>query len=183
RGGGHAPQGAGGPRLIRVRRGELAEAGTECILRPVRADGAAVTGAARRLEAAGGDPVSLARGPSDEAPLGSALLTPGGGLAAAFVVHVVVQTLDEPPGPASVRRGLVNALRRAADFGIASLALPPLGSGAGSLAGEETAALMVEVLRRHLEAGAPPREFEIVVESEYDEAVFRRLTADGGVRP
>lgn len=165
--------------MIRVVRGDLAAAEAECILRPVRSDGAPVTGVSRRVEARAGERVTSRVAAQGDSPVGTAFITPGGALAAPFLVHVVVQAVDEPPTSLTVRRGLVNALRRAADVGIASVALPPLGGGAGNLEAEETARLVVEVIRGHVEEGRAPLEFQVVVESEYEEAVFRALVAAG----
>lgn len=161
--------------MILVVRGDLAVAEAECVLRPVRSDGAPVTSASRRVEAGAGGGVADRMVAQGDSPVGTAFITPAGELPAAFLVHVVVQSLDEPVSAFSVQRGLLNALRRAADFGITSLALPPLGGGAGSLNAEENARVVVEVLRNHVAEGKPPLEFRIVVESEYEESVFRSL--------
>lgn len=166
--------------MIRTVRGELADSRCECLIRPVRSDGAPVTAAGRRLEAAAGPRVAEKVAAQGESPLGTAFLTQGGDLAADFLIHVVVQSVSEPPTPGTVRRGLVNALRRAADFGVASLALPPLGAGAGNLELEDTARVMMEALREHLADGNAPVEIEIVVESEYEESVFRAVGAEQG---
>ena len=74
----------------------------------------------------------------------------------------------------SVERGLRNALRRAADFRIDSLALPPLGFGVGNIDAESTAQMLVDVLAAHAQGGEPPTALEIVVETEYEEEIFRR---------
>ncbi|HSG46935.1 MAG TPA: macro domain-containing protein [Longimicrobiales bacterium] len=158
-------------------RGDLARAEAECVLRPVRADGAAVTAASRRVEAGAGARVADRVAAQGDSPVGTAFITPAGELSTAFLVHVVVQSVDEPVSTLSVQRGLLNALRRAADFGIASMALPPLGGGAGSLDAEEKARVVVEVLLNHVAEGQPPLEFQIVVESEYEESVFRSLVS------
>ena len=107
--------------------------------------------------------------------MGGAVLTPGGALSASFLIHVVVQSPDEPVTASGIRRGLLNALRRASEFGIASLAFPPVGVGPGNLDVEDAARILQEVLSEHHEGGENPRELLIVVESEYEEEVFGRL--------
>jgi O-acetyl-ADP-ribose deacetylase (regulator of RNase III) len=111
-------------------------------------------------------------------PVGGAVLTPAGGLAAGFLIHVVVQSSDEPETQVSVERALKNGLRRAVDWGLESLALPPLGLGAGALEPEEAARALVEILANHLAEGAPPLELTIVVGSDYEAFLFRRLVEE-----
>ncbi len=166
--------------MIRVVRGDLVAAAVECILRPIRSDGEAVTALGRRLEAAAGDEVIERLAAMGESPVGTALLTPAGALRSSFLVHVVLQSVEEPVNESALRRGLVNALRRASDFGIESLALPPLGVVAGALEAEEMARVVVEVLRDHLAEGAAPTSVEIVVESEYEESIFAAAVGAAG---
>ena len=58
----------------------------------------------------------------------------------------------------SVQRALRNGLRRASDWGLASLALPPFGMAVGAADPEVAARVLVEILFNHLDEGAPPRE-------------------------
>lgn len=170
--------------MIVVRRQDLAAAAAdvEAVVRPVRSDGEALTAVGRRLEVAAGPDVVARLREMGDLPVGGALLTPGGDLASSFLVHVVVQAPDEPVTEAGVRRGLVNALRRASELGIASLALAPLGVGAGNLDAEAAARIMEEVVGEHRDSGEPPRTLVIVVESDYEERIFGRL-ASGEERP
>lgn len=161
--------------MIRVRRGALTEAATEALLRETRPDGAVVSPAGRALLGRLGEAAHLLE--LDDAPLGSAWISPAGPLAASFLIHLVVQGTDEPVSEESVRASLTNGLRRAAAFGIESVALPPLGVGAGNLDHERAARIVVETLAAHLEQGRPPSVFEVVVASEYEEDVFRRAAA------
>lgn len=160
--------------MIRIRRGRLGDATTEAVLRPVRSDLAAVTPASRQVGLEAGAAVAERLDGLGDVPVGGAVVTPGGALAAGFLIHAVVQAPDQPMTESTVRRALVNGLRRAQEWGIASLALPPLGTGAGSLEPERWAELVVGVLREHVRGGDQPRELEVVVESEYEEEIFRR---------
>ncbi len=161
--------------MIRVVRGTLAEATSEALLRETRPDGAVVSPSGKALLGRLGDAAHLLD--LDDAPRGSAWISPAGPLAASFLIHLVVQGHDEPVSAESVRLAFTNALRRAAAFGIDSVALPPLGVGAGNLDHERSAAIVVEAIAAHLEQGRPPSVFEVVVASEYEEEVFRRAAA------
>jgi len=76
-----------------------------------------------------------------------------------------------------LERALKNALRRASDFGLESVALPLLGSGPGQLAVEVSAPLILRVLDEHrVEHGTPDR-FLLTVDSEFHAAVFSEAAA------
>ncbi|MGH7606590.1 MAG: macro domain-containing protein, partial [Gemmatimonadales bacterium] len=113
------------------------------MLRPVSAEWDAVTPPMRRLEAAAGAQVEAACRRMGELPVGSAVITGAGALTAQFMVHVVVRSREEPVTPASVRRGLENGLRRLAEWAIESVAMAPLGTGAGNLDAEDAARIMI----------------------------------------
>jgi O-acetyl-ADP-ribose deacetylase (regulator of RNase III) len=168
--------------MIEVRIGELADARESALLRPIDANWGAVTPATRRLELAAGPALADQCRRLGELPVGSAVITGAGELAAEFMVHVVVRSIDEPVSPAGVRRGLVNGLRRLAEWGIESVAMPPLGTGAGNLDAEESARVMIPVIREHQLACARPLRVAIVVEGDYEFEVFRRIVADSSPR-
>ena len=163
--------------MIRITRGDLAASSAEGVIRPSRSDGMAINAVGLRLETVAGPIVMERITGQGDLPAGTAVLAPSGGLACTFLINVVVQSVEEPVTSHTVQRGLVNALRRAADFGIESLALPPLGVGAGNLEVEESAKVIVDVIRNHVSEGVPPLEFEIVVESDYEASVFAGLAS------
>jgi len=159
--------------VIQVVLGELTGVGAEAVLRPVGGDLDAVTPLSRRVGLEAGEGVRRRLEATGELPVGGAVVTPGGGLSATFLIHVVIQSREEPSSPETVRRALQNGLRQATDWGVQRLALPPLGTGAGHLDAEASAAVMVPVIAAHL-AGAPlPREVTLVVGSQYEEQAFR----------
>jgi O-acetyl-ADP-ribose deacetylase (regulator of RNase III) len=162
---------------IRVRIGDLGETKAAAIVRAVRSDGEAITAIGRRLEMLAGPTMSKRLQGIGDLPVGGAVLTPGGELPADFVIHAVLQSSEEPVTPHTVQRALLNALRRARDFGLTTVALPPLGTGAGNLDAEDAAQLIVDVLRDHLQDPGEPRSFEIVVESAYEEELYARAVA------
>ncbi|MEX0907789.1 MAG: macro domain-containing protein [Gemmatimonadota bacterium] len=163
--------------MIRVVLGELAEADVEAVLRPVTGEWGAVTPAMRRLEVAAGEAPARQYRQLGELPVGSAVITSAGDLSAQFMIHIVVRSIDERVTPSGVRRGLQNAIRRLEEWGIQRVAVAPLGTGAGNLDADESAAIMVPVLAESIHAGGPPLEVEIYVESEYEHDVFTRHAA------
>jgi len=163
--------------VIEIRRGELADVDAAAVVRPISADGMAATAAVRRLELAAGPGLDEDCRRLGELPPGAAAITPAGALAADFVIHVVVRSREEPASAALVRRALQNALRRVAEWGIASVALPPLGVGAGNLDAEESAGIMIPLLLEHAATSPGPFRAVIVVDGEYELDVFGRELA------
>jgi serine/threonine-protein kinase len=161
--------------MIRVVLGALADQPTDAVLRPIRSDLAPVSSVSRDVAQRAGDGVADRLRALGQIPVGGAVLTPGGGLAASFVIHAVVMSEDEPQSRASVEKALRNGLARATDWGLASLALPVLGLGAGSMEPEEAARGFVALLLEHVEAGRPPLDLTVVAGSEYERALVEGL--------
>ncbi|MGH7475063.1 MAG: macro domain-containing protein [Longimicrobiales bacterium] len=158
--------------MIRLVVGDVVEATTEAVLRPVAADWSAVTPAMRRLEVAAGEAVAAQCERLGELPIGSAAITGAGELAAKFMVHVVVRSAEEPVSVAGVRRALLNGLRRLGEWDIQSASLVPLGTGAGNLDAEEVAELMAPMLLEHVSGSGAAQELTLYVENEYEREAF-----------
>ena len=160
--------------MIRVVQGELADTDAAAVLRPVSAEWDPVTPATRRLELAAGIAVVEECKKLAELPVGSAVITHAGNLKAEFMVHVVVRSFLEPVSEAIVRRALQNGLRRLTQWGIDTVAIAPLGTGAGNLDPEDSAREMIPLLLEHLSTAQPPTRIDVVVDSEYEYDVFER---------
>lgn len=160
--------------MIEVRVADLTAVGAAAILRPVAADWSAVSAASRRVEILAGPVVLEQCHRLGELPVGSAVITGAGELPASFLVHVAVRSFDQQVTPAVIRRALSNGLRRLDDWGIESVALPPLGTGAGNLDAEEAAAVMIPALLEHLRNIRRPLKVILAVETEYERGAFDR---------
>ncbi|HUG40059.1 MAG TPA: macro domain-containing protein [Longimicrobiales bacterium] len=158
--------------MIEVRIAELADIEAGAVMRPVASDFSPVTPAMRRLDLAAGPMVEQQCARMGELPVGSAVITAGGGVAAAFIVHVAVRSAEENATETGVRRGLRNGLRRLVEWEIESVAVAPLGTGAGNLDAEEAAEVMIPVLAEHLRAAPYPSRVALVVDDEYQLSVF-----------
>lgn len=158
--------------------GQLAAQQVDALVRPVRSDLAPVSAASRDVGLAAGEELEERLSRLGALPIGGAVLTPSGKLSAAFLIHVVVQSEEEPQTDLSVQRALRNGLRRATDWGLASIALPPLGLTVGTTEPEESARALVEILFNHLDEGAAPLDLTIVVGSTYEVELFEALVAD-----
>lgn len=161
--------------MIEVKRAELSEVEVEAVVRPVRADLSPVNVASRDLAARAGSRVEEHLERLGSLPIGGAVITPAGDLACDFLIHVVVMSEDEPQTSHTVQRALQNGLRRATDWALASLAVPPLGIGVGTTEPEVAARALAEILFNHVDEGAPPLDLTIVVTSDYEADLFGRI--------
>lgn len=163
--------------MIQVRVGSLHDVEAEALLRPVSSELAAVTGVGRDVDLRVGEAIHERLRALGTIPVGGAIVTPGGDLAVPFLIHVAVQSSEEAVTEAGIARALLNGLRRASEWDIESVALPPLGTGAGNLSPEASAAAMLPVLASHLASESHPGTVTIVVPNEYEEEIFRAALA------
>lgn len=164
--------------MIRVVTSALADMEVEAIVRAVRSDLAPVSAASRDVAIAAGADLEERLERLGSLPVGGAVMTPAGDLRAEFLIHAVVMSEDEPQTQFTVQKAVRNALARAADWGVASLALPPLGIGVGLTEPEDAADALVQLLANHLEEGRPPLDLVIVTSSAYERDMFAGLVAE-----
>ena len=164
--------------MIHVVVDDLAFLEVDAVLRPADASLDPVTPSGVRLDRQAGAAFLAQRRVTSPLEAGAAVVTGAGELATPLIVHVVIQDPDASPGRETIRRALVSAWQRAAEWQLARLAAPPIGAGGGLLGVEEAALLRAETFP----AGRDfPRELAIVVEREDDrvtvEAALRRRPA------
>jgi serine/threonine-protein kinase len=161
--------------MIRVVSAGPREAKVDAILRSVSSDCEPDTPFSRQVEIALGPEVSGRIQAMGDLPLGAAVITPGGGLGVNFTIHVVLQSPEQAPAPDILRLALRNGLRRAEEWGIETLALPPLGTGAGKMDAQDSAAVMLPIIREFLLTAESLREVSILAGSPYETDVFSGL--------
>ena len=171
--------GADGTPAIDVRVEDLGFWEGEALARPVTAELGATTALLRRLEVAGGPALASQLRTSEPLAVGAAIVTGPGALRVDLVVHAVVSSREERVTRDAVRRATLSALQRAADFGIAHLAMPPFGLGAGNLDIEDSAQAMLEAVRAHAARTPTPRRITFVVETEDEQRAFAALLPKG----
>lgn len=166
--------------MIAVRVDDLAFYEGEAIARPVNAMLEATTPVMRRLEAAGGAALQQQTRLSEPLPVGAAVVTAAGDLGVQLLIHGVVSSRHEPVTRATVRSALVSTMHRVDAFRIRDLAIAPFGLGAGNLDIEDSADVMVGVLREHMRRSPWPASVLIVAETALEEQVLRMRLAAGG---
>jgi O-acetyl-ADP-ribose deacetylase (regulator of RNase III) len=131
--------------------------------------GAGVAGAIKR---AGGDEIereAVAKGPI---PVGSAVATSGGGLAARWVIHGAVMGQDLRTSAELIAETTRSCLEVADELGAASVALPAFGTGVGAIPVADCARAMLGVIGAY-----EPRSLERVVVAVYGREAEAAFTA------
>jgi len=167
--------------VIRVVVDDLAFLASDAIVRTATARLDPTTPVIRRLEQVGGTEFTSHLRLQKELAVGAAVVTAGGGdLPAEFVIHAVIQSDTEPVTRGGVARAWQSALQQAQEWEFASLTVPPIGTGAGNLAVEDVADMMVQVLNAHQGNAAFPTTVSFVVETPGDRDVFEAALRRGG---
>lgn len=159
--------------MIRVVRAAPTGVPADAVMRSVGADLEACTAVCGAIGIEAGEELLERLRGFGEIPVGGAIVTPGGRLRSAYLIHVVLRSREEPITMESVAHAFRNGLRQAAEWQVDTLAVPALGTGAGNLDAEVAAAVMFSVLHRH--EGPYPREVVVTVASEYEEEAFRAM--------
>jgi len=161
--------------VIHVVCGALRDQRVDAIIMPVRTDLAAVSSATRDVVVAAGDELQDRVARMGLLPIGGAVLTPAGALDVGFLIHAVVMSEEEPQSRWSIQQAVRNGLRRASDWGLTTVALPPFGLAAGTEDPEDSARALVELLLDHLGLGDGPAEMTIVVSTDFESQLFARV--------
>lgn len=158
--------------MIEVRVEDLAFYEGDAIIRPATAMLGATTPLLRRLELAGGPALQKQLTLSEPLAVGSAVVTGAGDLSVDLLVHAIVSSETERVTVDGVRRAFRSALERASAWQLASVAMPPIGLGAGNLDLESSAELMADELTRHRRASSFPAHVTIIAETDDEAAVL-----------
>jgi O-acetyl-ADP-ribose deacetylase len=163
--------------VIQVIVDDLATITADAVLRPADESLGPLTPAISRLDEHAGPRFAEQRRLTTPLKAGAAVVTGSGNLKAALVLHVIIRDPDTRVGREVVRRALVSAWQRAADWELMTVAAPLVGSGPGQLTVEEAATLLAETFPTK-DSGCPT-ELHIVVDQEAErelvEAIVRRI--------
>src|SRR3954447_13446083 len=157
---------------LEVRNGDIAAVEVDAVANAANDAlwmGAGVAGALKRAGGVEIEREAVAQGPI---PLGSAVETGAGRLAARWVIHGAVMGPDLRTNADLVRRTTESCLRLADDLGARSLALPAFGTGVGGFPLDECARVMVEAARAH-----EPKSLERVVFAVFGDEARRAFEA------
>jgi O-acetyl-ADP-ribose deacetylase len=108
------------------------------------------TGVGGEIKRAGGDDIEFAAVRQAPVPLGDAVVTPAGRLAARVVIHAVSLDRDRRTSAQVIDRAVRSAMRRARELRLASVAFPAMGTGVGGFPIDEAARTTVRAVRDEL---------------------------------
>ncbi len=164
--------------MIRAVVDDLAFLPVDAVVRPADDALDPITPAIAKLDQQAGPAFAALRRVQSPLGSGAAVVTGAGDLAASFVVHVVIRSESSNVQGDAVRRALISAWQRAAEWQFRSVAAPLVGVGAGQLSLEEAATLLVDTFLEQSGDDRCPAELSIVVEREEDrllaEAIIER---------
>jgi O-acetyl-ADP-ribose deacetylase len=158
-----------------VWRGDITAADTEAIVNAANNQGWLGSGVAGAIRRAAGDQVEAEAVAQAPWPVGDAVRTgPGrlGDRGVKAILHAAAMTPGRPASAATVGSATAAALRLAAAEGLASVALPALGTGVGGVGLEAAAAAMGAAVRKH---AARPTPVTTIVFALYDQAALERF--------
>ena len=131
-------------------------------------------GVAGAIVRAGGDTIQEESDRRAPVALGEAVETTAGTLPARWVIHAATMELGGPTSADIIRRATAATLRKADELEARSLALVAFGTGVGGFPLDEAAAIEVEEVRRHLEAGSRLDRIVFAVRGEAAKGAFER---------
>ncbi len=152
---------------IEVLKGDLTAQKVDAIVNPANSRGEMGGGVAGAIRRAGGKEIERQAVAQAPIPVGRAVVTTAGSLAARYVIHA--PTMEKPAQRTSaeaVRKATRAALEAAEEHGLASLAIPGMGTGVGRVPVEEAARAIVETVR-----GFPAKRLQKVLLVDRNEAM------------
>ena len=108
------------------------------------------TGVSGEIKRAGGDAIEFAAVRQAPVPLGEAIVTPAGRLAARIVIHAVSLDRDRRTNADIIDRAVRSAMARARELRFGSIAFPAMGTGVGGFPLDEAARVTVNAVRSEL---------------------------------
>lgn len=108
------------------------------------------TGVGGALKRAGGDAIEFAAVRQGPVPLGDAVVTEAGNLAARAVIHAVSLDRDRRTSGPVLDQAVRSAMARVREIGAASVAFPALGTGVGGFPLDEAARITVAAVHDEL---------------------------------
>ena len=134
-------------------------------------------GVAGAIARAGGEAVN--RESREKAPigLGEAVETTAGVMPSKWVIHAATMKLGGPTSADIIRRATASTLSKADELGARSLALVAFGTGVGGFPLDQAAAIEVEEVRKHLDAGSGLERIVFAVRGAEARAAFERALA------
>jgi O-acetyl-ADP-ribose deacetylase len=148
---------------IKLSQGDLTEVDADAIVNAANNDLILGGGVAGAIRVKGGPTIQQECNRIGAIALGEAAITGAGGLKARHVIHAASMRLGESTSEANLRAATRNALRRAHESSLKSIAFPAIGTGIAGFPIERCAQVMLEEARTHLEGPTTLERVEFVL--------------------
>ena len=135
---------------IELWNGDICELEVDAIVNAANLSLWMSTGVGGAIKRAGGDAIEFAAVRQAPVPLGGAIVTPAGNLAARAVIHAVSLDRDRRTSGAIIDAAVRSAMARAREIGATSIAFPALGTGVGGYPLDDAALVTVRAVREEL---------------------------------
>lgn len=138
------------PIEIDVWQGEMAELEVDALVVAANESLFMTAGAAASVKRYGGGEIERTAVEQGPIPPGAAVVTPGGQLAAPYVIHAVAVGHDRVADPATLATAIRSALAYAEPLQLRRIAVAPLGIEHGAFTSEEAGRIIVATLLAEL---------------------------------
>ena len=135
---------------IELWNGDICDLEVDALVNPANVSLWMSTGVSGAIKRAGGDAIEFAAVRQAPVPLGEAIVTPSGTLAAKAVIHAVSLDRERRTSGPVIESAVRSAMARAREIGATSIAFPALGTGVGGFPLEESARITIETVRDEL---------------------------------
>lgn len=135
---------------IELWNGDICDLEVDAIVNPANLSLWMSTGVAGALKRAGGDEIEFAAVRQAPVPLGGAIVTSAGHLAARAIIHAVSLDRERRTSGTIIDAAARSAMARAREIGATSIAFPALGTGVGGFPLDEAARVTVAAVRDEL---------------------------------
>lgn len=137
---------------IELWNGDICDLEVDAIVNAANVSLWMATGVGGAIKRAGGDDIEFAAVRQAPVPLGGAIVTAAGRLAARAVIHAVSLDRDRRTSAPVIEAAVRSAMARGREIGATSVAFPALGTGVGGFPLEEAARITVQTVRDELPA-------------------------------
>lgn len=169
-----------GGKVLEVVRGDITEQEADAIVNAANNHlwmGGGVAGAIKRK---GGEEIekeAVSKGPI---PVGEAVVTSAGRLKARYVIHAAGMGQDLRTDEDKIRQATRNALKRAEELKLESVAFPAIGTGVGGFPAHRCAEVMIGTTMDFLKGAESLKLVRFVLFGEETYEAFRRKLEEVG---
>jgi len=160
---------------ITLRQGDLTEVDADAIVNAANNDLVLGGGVAGAIRIKGGPAIQEECNLIGAIALGEAAITSASRLRARHVIHAASMRLGESTSEANLRAATRNALKRADENSLKSIAFPALGTGIAGFPIERCAEVMLEEVRTHLEGPTTLERVDFVLFDRRSLEVFEQV--------